>query len=242
MDGIANLPSHDASDTRNVAGVLLFPAVLSLIAGSVDIISFLGLDGLFNAHITGNLVIIAAHMIAGQAANMALLLSVPIFILVLALTSLLAAGLERAGIASLRPLLLLQFLLIAGFLTLCIAEGSHMDLNVTNGIVAGLLGVSAMAVQNALVQISLRGVPTTAVLTTTVTRFTVDATHVLLNRSAADVTTARGRMKRSWPAIVGFTAGAAVGATFFATAGLWSLILPTALALVALGMSGPAKP
>src|SRR5215831_16797108 len=59
MDGIANLPSHDASDTRNVAGVLLFPAVLSLIAGSADVISFLGLDGLFNAHITGNLVIIA---------------------------------------------------------------------------------------------------------------------------------------------------------------------------------------
>jgi uncharacterized membrane protein YoaK (UPF0700 family) len=34
--------------------------VLSLIAGSVDVIGFLGLDGLFTAHITGNLVAVAA--------------------------------------------------------------------------------------------------------------------------------------------------------------------------------------
>jgi uncharacterized membrane protein YoaK (UPF0700 family) len=220
---------------------LLLPAVLSLIAGSLDVISFLGLDGLFNAHITGNLVIIAAHVVAGQAANMALLLSVPIFFLVLALTSLLAAELERAGVASLRPLLLLQFLLLAGFLALGVAEGSHMDLNVTNGIVAGLLGVSAMAVQNALVQISLRGAPTTAVLTTTVTRLTVDLAEVLVNRTAPDAPAARRRIHRSWPVIVGFTAGAGLGAASFATAGLWSLALPTALALVALAMSVSTK-
>ena len=220
-------------DVSKVAAPLLLPAVLSVIAGSVDVISFLGLDGLFNAHITGNLVIIAAHMVAGQAANMALLLSVPIFILVLALTSLFGAGLERAGVASLRPLLLLQFILLACFLALGVASGSHMDLNVTKGIVAGLLGVSAMAVQNALVQISLPGAPPTAVLTTTVTRFTIDAAHVLLNHRAPVAATTRGRMKRSWPAIVGFTAGAGLGAASFAAYGLWSLVLPTSLALVA---------
>src|SRR5207245_7698074 len=48
---------------------LFLPAVLSVIAGSADVVSFLGLDGLFNAHITGNLVIIAAHFVAGQMAN-----------------------------------------------------------------------------------------------------------------------------------------------------------------------------
>ena len=227
-------------DMSKLAAPLLLPAVLSVIAGSADVISFLGLDGLFNAHITGNLVIIAAHMVAGQAANIALLLSVPIFVLVLALTSLLAVWLERAGIASLQPLLLMQFLLLAGFLALCGADGSPMNLNVASAIAAGLLGVSAMAVQNALVQISLKGAPTTAVITTTVTRLTVDAVHVLVNRRAADVTTARRRMKRSWPAIIGFTAGAGLGAAGFAAYGLWSLVLPTSLALVAflIGVGG----
>jgi len=76
---------------------LFLPAVLSVIAGSTDVISFLGLDGLFNAHITGNLVIIAAHFVAGQMANMALLLSVPTFIVVLALTGLVAVWLSDFG-------------------------------------------------------------------------------------------------------------------------------------------------
>jgi len=76
---------------------LFLPAVLSVIAGSADVISFLGLDGLFNAHITGNLVIVAAHFVAGQMANMALLLSVPTFIVVLALTGLVAVWLSDFG-------------------------------------------------------------------------------------------------------------------------------------------------
>jgi hypothetical protein len=50
-------PSVDSS-----LGAKLLPGVLSVTAGSVDVISFLGLGGLFAAHITGNLVILAAHI------------------------------------------------------------------------------------------------------------------------------------------------------------------------------------
>jgi len=220
-------------DASKLAAPLLLPAVLSLTAGSVDAISFLGLDGLFNAHITGNMVMIAAHILAGRAMNTALLLSVPIFTLVLVLTSLLAVRLEQAGVSSLLPLLLLQFVLLTGFLGLCVADRSGTDPNATSFVVAGLLGVSAMAVQNALVQIALPGAPTTAVLTTTVTRFTVDAVHVLLNRRPSNAVAARGRIKGSLAAIVGFVAGAGVGAACFAASGLWSLVLPTSLALIA---------
>ena len=81
----------------------LLPGVLSLVAGSTDVISFLGLGGLFTAHITGNLVILAAHVVAGEAAQVAPMLSVPVFMLVLGLTKLLAGGLESIGFASLRP-------------------------------------------------------------------------------------------------------------------------------------------
>jgi hypothetical protein len=51
------------------------------------------------------------------------------------------------GHAALRPLLL-QFLLLAGCLALGIASGSHLDPKAANAILAGLLGVSAMAVHN----------------------------------------------------------------------------------------------
>jgi hypothetical protein len=50
----------------------------SLIAGSVDVISFLGLGGLFTAHMA----ILAAHVVSGGAAQLALMLSVPIFMVV----------------------------------------------------------------------------------------------------------------------------------------------------------------
>lgn len=230
-------PSVDSSP-----GTKLLPAVLSVIAGSVDVIGFLGLGGLLSAHITGNLVILAAHIVTGGAASIALVLSVPVFILVLALTRLLAAGLEAVGLASLRLLLLLQFLLLAGFLALCVAAGPHIDPNAANAILAGMLGVSAMAVQNALVQIALKGAPSTAVLTTNVTRFTMDVGEVLLGRNPDEVARARGRAKHTWPAIIGFTAGAGIGAACFAAVGLWSLTLPAALALLALAISPAARP
>src|SRR4030088_3244505 len=99
--------------------VRLLPTVLSIIAGSVDTISFLGLGGLFTAHVTGNLVILAAHLVSGDEAPVAPMLSVPVFIVALGLTRLLIGALERMEFASLRPLLLLQFLLLSGFFVPC---------------------------------------------------------------------------------------------------------------------------
>jgi uncharacterized membrane protein YoaK (UPF0700 family) len=96
-------PSVDSS-----LGTRLLPTLLSMTAGSVDVSSFLGLDGLFTAHITGNLVILAAHLVSGDPAQLGPMLSVPVFMVVLALTELIAAGLEQIRIASLLPLLLLM--------------------------------------------------------------------------------------------------------------------------------------
>jgi uncharacterized membrane protein YoaK (UPF0700 family) len=223
-------------------GTKLLPSVLSMIAGSVDVISFLGLDGLFTAHITGNLVILAAHVVSGRPAPLSPMLSVPVFMVVLALTRLLAGGLEAIGLATLRPLLLLQFVLLAGFLVLCVAAGPRIDPNAATAIVAGMLGVSAMAVQNALVPISLKGAPATAVMTSNVTRFTMDVVAVLLGRDPDDVAKARNRAKHTWPAIVGFAAGCGLGAVCEAALGLWSLALPTGLALLALAMGFPGRP
>src|SRR5712664_4131693 len=104
-------------------GTKMLPAVLSVIAGSTDVIGFLGLGGLFTAHVTGNLVILAAHLVSGGEALVATMLSVPVFVAALGLTRLLAAALDRIGFASLRPLLLLQLLQVSGFFVLCGCSG-----------------------------------------------------------------------------------------------------------------------
>jgi uncharacterized membrane protein YoaK (UPF0700 family) len=228
--------SVSAPSVDSTLGTKLLPTVLSLTAGSVDVISFLGLGGLFTAHITGNLVILAAHLVSGGAAPLAPMLSVPVFMVVLGLTRLLVGGLEAVGLPSLRPLLLLQFLMLAGFLALCVAAGPGLDPNAAHAIVAGMLGVAAMPVQNAFVQVSLQGAPSTAVMTSNVTRFTMDLGAMLLGRDPDEVAKARRRAQHTWPAIVGFTAGCGLGAACEAAVGLWSLALPAGLALLALMM------
>ena len=231
LDARALVPSVDTS-----LGTRLLPLVLSVTAGSVDVIGFLGLGGLFTAHVTGNLVILAAHAVNGGGAPLAPMLSVPVFIAALVLSRLLAAGLEQKQIASLRPLLALQVALLGGFLLICVASGPGIDPNAPDAIIAGMLGVSAMAVQNALVQISLRGAPTTAVITTNMTRFTVDIGTVLFGHDPREVASARDRAQRTWPAIVGFAAGCALGAACEAAVGLSALALPVGLALLAHGL------
>jgi uncharacterized membrane protein YoaK (UPF0700 family) len=82
------------------------PFVLSVIAGATDTIGVLGLDGLFTAHITGNLVMLAVRIVAGRPATVAYILSVPVFMLVLLATGGVARAIERTGGSSLQPLLL----------------------------------------------------------------------------------------------------------------------------------------
>src|ERR1700730_13704218 len=96
----------------------LLPTVLSATAGAVDVIGFLALGGLFTAHITGNVVIVAAHYVTGGFSQVGPLLAVPVFMAVLALVTLASGAIARAGSPPLRPLLLLQTVLLVGFLGL----------------------------------------------------------------------------------------------------------------------------
>ena len=130
----------------------------------------------------------------------------------------------------------LQFLLLAGLFALCGAAALHVNPDAGSALVGCQLGVAAMAVQTALVQLALKGAPATAVMTTNITRFIMDLGDALLGERIADVTQARWRAKHTWPVIAGFIAGAALGAACFAAVGLKALALPVALSLLALAM------
>ena len=143
---------------------------------------------------------------------------------------------------SLRPLLLLlQVLLLAVFLVLC-APASPVDPNAGKALLGCMLGVSAMAVQNALVQVSITGAPATAVMTTNTTRFAMDLGEVLMAADRAQASKAAIRAKRTLPSIVAFVVGCGLGAGCQVVIGLWSLLLPTALAFVALGLAFGTRP
>jgi uncharacterized membrane protein YoaK (UPF0700 family) len=109
-------------------------------------------------------------------------------------------------------------------------------------ILAGMLGVSAMAVQNALVRISVIGAPSTAVLTTNITLLTTDIGEIILGQDPSLIAKARQRARRTWPAVAGFLFGCALGAWCEAAIGLRALVLPVSFALVALALGTTSKP
>src|SRR5439155_9044217 len=81
----------------------LLPAVLSTTAGAVDVIGFLTLGGLFTAHITGNVVIVAAHYVTGGFSQIGPLLAVPVFMVVMGLVTLVQRD-RKGRIATTAPI------------------------------------------------------------------------------------------------------------------------------------------
>ena len=88
------VPAPPVDNSRAVQALLI---VLSVTAGCTDVIGFLILNGLFTAHITGNLVILAAHIVGGGEAQIAPMLSVPVFIVIISRTKVLSSSLELRG-------------------------------------------------------------------------------------------------------------------------------------------------
>jgi uncharacterized membrane protein YoaK (UPF0700 family) len=214
----------------------VLPVVLSTTAGAVDVIGFLAL-GLFTAHVSGNLCVVAAHYVTGRFSHVGPLLSVPVFLVVLGVVTLAFGRIEKAGYSPRRALLGLQAALLAGCLGLGIGVGPIPDPESPTGALVAMLAVAAMATQNALVKLALKDAPSTAVMTTNITQLAVDlATLVRRQGEPSDLNKARHRASRIFPCIIGFVAGCAAGAVLELHFGLWGLLLPVVLATLAIGL------
>jgi uncharacterized membrane protein YoaK (UPF0700 family) len=212
----------------------LLPSVLSTTAGAVDVIGFLALGGLFTAHITGNVVVLAVHYVTGCFGEIGPLLAVPVFVVVLGLVTLAAVEAEKVGYRSRRALLVLQVALLAGCLGLGAGFGPFADVDGPMAVCVGMLAVAAMATQSALVRLALPGSPSTAVMTTNATQVAVDLATLAWGRGKPDdLARVRRRAGVTLPCVVGFVAGCAAGAALEVHCGLWALALPLALAAAA---------
>ena len=72
------------------------PILLSAISGMVDVTGYLTL-GMFTAHITGNFVIVAALLVRGGRVNPDQILAIPVFMIAVAGTWLIAEASGRSG-------------------------------------------------------------------------------------------------------------------------------------------------
>ena len=205
------------------------PPALAFTAGFVDTCGFIALFGLFTAHVTGNFVLIGAELVGPSQGILAKLLALPTFVVVVALTRLAVAGMEGRGRNPLRPLLLAQGVLLLAFMAagLAIAPPAHAD--AWPAVLTGLLGVSAMAVQNAKARLLLSSATPSTVMTGNVTQLVIDLVDIARPAPAELRAQARARALKMAPAVAAFAAGAIGGAFGYAGAGFACLLVPTAI-------------
>ena len=214
-------------------------ALLALAAAYVDTCGFIGLFGLFTAHVTGNFVLIGAALVRHRGDILTKLLALPVFVASVVLTAQAEVMLARLGARAAAWLLAVEALLIAIAATLFHVLGVPAAPDDQPVVVMGFLLIAAMGVQNALMRTSLAGPVQTTVMTGNVTQIAIDLLALATGR--ADTTT-KARMTRSWPAIAGFALGSAFGAAGYAWLSFDCLWLAAALvAATAIARATAAK-
>lgn len=122
---------------------------LGFVAGFVDTFGFVALFLLFTAHVTGNFVLIGAALVKSGPGILAKLLALPVFMVAVACVCVFVRLHERVGRPVLTSLLVLQIVLLAGFMAAGLAFEPFAEADQAGAVVTGLIGVAAMAIQNA---------------------------------------------------------------------------------------------
>jgi len=225
----ASIESSSVSDSPELLRFeQRLPPLLSVIAGMVDVIGFLSL-GLFTAHITGNLVVIAALLVRGGPPNLAQVLAVPVFVIAVAAVWRIAKALKRRGPALARPLLLLHFLLLTCVLIFSVIYSPAVNPHGWMSVVIAMIAVSAMACQFALLRVSFPVAPSTAVMTGNLTNAALSLLDTL-SRSQPLTADADEHLRKTLKLLVGFFAGCIAGAAAVSWFGDWAWLSAVILA------------
>lgn len=210
----------------------LTACILSASAGFVDTLGFVALFGLFTAHVTGNFVLIAKAMIQLDTGIVAKLLALPTFMIAVALSRLWVRAHTKRGWTGPAPLLIVEVLLLIGFLAVGVLATPLPAHETEATIVTGLLAVTAMGVQNAAARLVFSDLPPTTVMTGNVTQIVIDVVDLLAGQEPDAAAMSRKRLKSMWPTVAAFTLGAAGGGFGFATLGFTAVVLPIILLLI----------
>jgi uncharacterized membrane protein YoaK (UPF0700 family) len=210
---------------------------LGFLAGYVDTLGFLALFGLFTAHVTGNFILIGAALADPEHSSVLLkLLAFPAFIAGVALARILTIAFEGRPAAALRPALVLQLLLLLGFMGFGLAATPVGSAPGPLATIAGLLGACSMGVHSAVSRLLLGHLAPTSMMTGNVTEIVIDM--VDLARGERDPGLKARFSKFIWP-LLAFALGCVCAAFGFHRFGFAALVVPC---LILLGLMVPARP
>jgi uncharacterized membrane protein YoaK (UPF0700 family) len=197
--------------------------LLAFTAGFVDTCGFVALFGLFTAHVTGNFILIGASIVQSQPGIFSKLLAFPVFITTVAVARAYLVGAERRHRDVTRVLLFTQALFLTMFLALGLAASPVKEPDALLVILAGMAGVTAMAIQNVASHTVFAAYAPSTVMTGNVTRVVMDLVDVTLG---GEREAAKSRLRKMVPPVCAF-AIAAIGASFgFVWTGFWCLLVP----------------
>ena len=202
------------------------PALLSFNGGFVDTAGFLGLQGLFTSHVTGNFVTLGAALVLGTHGVIAKLLALPAFALVVALARVMGTAMRKRGIDALPVLLFIKVIFLMAFLILGVVLGPFPDSDAPAALLTGFCGIAAMAIQNAVQRVHFAGIPPTTIMTGNTTQAVLDAVDLLSGQSGSDPAALRARFTRTVLGIGWFAAGCAAAAILYYFGGFWCLTVP----------------
>ena len=211
------------------------PTLLSVIAGMVDLIGFLTL-GIFTAHVTGNIVLIGALLVRHNQVNPAQIMAVPVFVVAVALTWLIAKASGRRGTSLTRPLLVTQFLLITCALIFSVITKPSANPHGLMATIAAMIAVTAMGCQFALLRLTVPVAPSTAVMTGNLTNAVLGLAD-MSSRTQPLTQIDSNRMRGTLYLLVGFFVGCVAAAVAVTYLGEWAWSFPAVLAAVAVAFS-----
>ena len=213
------------------SGPVAVAALLSFNGGFVDTAGFLGLQGLFTAHVTGNFVTLGAALVTGSHGIVGKILALPEFILVIALARVAGSALRAHEWPVMRVLLAVKVALLFAFFALAVTFGPFPNADSPAALVTGFAGIAAMALQNAVQRVHLSSLPPTTLMTGSTVQATIDAVDLL--SGVGETAQIRTRLTRLSLSILCFAAGCAASAALYWLVGFWSLAVAVAVGAAA---------
>jgi uncharacterized membrane protein YoaK (UPF0700 family) len=224
---------------QNTLGPRATMSALGFISGFVDTLGFIALFNLFAAHITGNVVLIAASLVDQRYGLAIKLLAIPTFIVAAIVTRFYIIRCERRVLDATAHVLIAEAVLLTAFMAIALAAAPFTSQDSPAAIATGLLAATAMAIQNTAARTFMNGLPPTTVMTGNMVQIIVDVVDVL--HCHGKLEPKLDRLSKLVPLTLAFSAGALAGAVGYVTIGFLALVAPILVALT-LGLLGRPHP
>jgi uncharacterized membrane protein YoaK (UPF0700 family) len=200
--------------------------------GCVDATGFLGLHGLFAAHVTGNLATLCAAIVLGSHGLIGKLLAVPEFIAVIAFARLAGLAMKARRWPARNLLLATETLLLIAFFALALGFGPFANFDSLPALVTGFVAIAAMAVQNEMQIVHLPAVAPTTFMTGNAADVAVELAALLAGDKPSRNACRHPGIGNEGINLGCFSVGCAISALLYWRIGFWCLVVPVAVAVV----------